>query len=44
MQHEWLEKCIHSPEKIVPAPLASEKKNALTNSSTIPLKGQMVHP
>ena len=26
MQHEWLEKCIHSPKKIVPAPLASEEK------------------
>ena len=31
--------------KTMPAPLASEKKNlALTNSSTLPHNGQMVHP
>ena len=37
--------CMHSPKKIVPASLASEKKIlAQTNSSTPPpLKSQMVH-
>ena len=38
-------KKMHTQPQIVRAPLSSEKKIlALTNSSTLPLKGQMVHP